>query len=249
MFKKRLPRDKFGTGFLVLLALVVMLTVTACTGIILRSGDVITETRQVSDFDRIVLRGMGVVIVTQDGSESLSIETGDKVMELVEAEVVGGTLELGLEEGVNLISNARLIFYVGVDDLSGLAVAGSGRIESELIETEDLEARVGGSGKIQIVGLATGGMNVRISGSGEIDLAGEAAAQDVSISGSGRYLAGDVCSESVKVSISGSGKATVCAIETLDTNISGSGSISYYGQPSITSSGSGSGKLNNLGEK
>ena len=234
MFNKKLPHNKFParmreTGFLILLALVVMLTVTACTGIILRTGNVITETRQVSYFDRIDLRGMGVVIVTQDGSESLSIETGDKVMELVEAEVVGETLVLGLEEGVNLLSNARLKFYVSVDDLSGLSVAGSGKIESELIETEDLEVRVGGSGGI--------------------DLAGEATAQDVTISGSGKYLAGDMCSEVVKVSISGSGKATVCATETLDANINGSGSVNYYGQPSISTSGSGSGKINNLGEK
>ena len=101
MYKKILTRDKLGAGFLVLL-LAAMLTVTACTGIILRTGNVITETRQVSNFDRIDLRGMGVVIVTQDGSESLSIETGDKVMELVEAEIVGETLVLGLEEGGQL---------------------------------------------------------------------------------------------------------------------------------------------------
>jgi hypothetical protein len=249
MFKKRLPSNKYGTGFTVLLLLVAVLTVTACSVINIGSGDLITETRQVSNFDRVALEGLGEVIVTQGGSESLTIETYDNIMEHVKAEVEDGTLKLSLKEDVNFIFPRRLIFSVGVDDLTGLTIAGSGKIESELIETEDLEVRVGGSGDVRIADLTGGEVKAKISGSGGIDLAGEAAAQDITISGSGKYLAGDMCSESVKVSISGSGDATVCATETLDSNISGSGSVNYYGQPSISTSVSGSGNLNNLGEK
>ena len=105
------------------------------------------------------------------------------------------------------------------------------------------------AGDVQIDALTADEVTAKISGSGEIDLAGNATAQDVTISGSGKYLAGDLCSDSVKVSISGSGDATVCATESLDSSISGSGSVNYYGRPSISTSGSGSGKINNLGEK
>ena len=249
MYTKRLPRSKFQTGFKILLLLVAMLAVTACNAVITGSGDLITETRQVSNFDRIELSGSGEVIVTQAGSESLSIETDDNVMEHVKAEVEGGTLKLGFEKGVNIISSTRLIFYVGVDDLTGLAISGSGDVEADLLETDRLEAEVSGSGDVRVTDLTSGEVKARISGSGEIDLAGDAAAQDITISGSGQYLAADVCSESVRVSISGSGDALVCATGTLDANISGSGSVDYYGRPSVNSSGSGSGKINNLGEK
>ena len=249
MFKKRLPRNKFGTGFLVLLLLAAMLAFTACSAITIGSRNLITETKEVSNFDRVALEGSGVVIVTQGGSESLTIETDSNIMQYVKVEVEDVTLTLGFIEEVNLIFPSRLIFSVGVDDLTSLTVAGSGKIESELIETEDLEARVGGSGNVRIADLAVGEVKARIGGSGEIDLTGDVVAQDVTISGSGIYLAGDVCSESVMVSISGSGKATVCATEILDIDISGSGSVDYYGRPSISTSGSGSGKINNLGEK
>ena len=242
MYKKRL--------LLVLLLLVAILVVTACNASIIKgSGDLITETRQVSNFDSIDLSGSGEVIVTQGGSESLTIETDDNVMEHVKAEVVGGTLQLGFEEGLNLIDHTRLIFTVGVDDLESLEISGSGDIESDKIETTRLDATISGSGDVQITDLTAGEVTAKISGSGEIDLAGEAAAQDVTINGSGKFLAGDLCSESVKVSISGSGDAIVCATETLDSNISGSGSIDYYGRPSINTSGSGSGDLTGLGEK
>jgi len=242
MFNKRI--------FVVLLMLVVILAVTACNANIVKgSGDLITETRAVSNFDSIDLSGSGEVIVTQGGSESLTIETDDNVMEHIKAEVVGGTLELGYEEGFNLIDHTQLIFTVGVDDLDSLKISGSGDIESDNIETTRLDASISGSGDIQITAMSADEVTAKISGSGEIDLAGDAAAQDVTISGSGKYLAGDLCSASVKVKISGSGDATVCATEELDSNISGSGSVSYYGRPSISTSGSGSGKINGLGER
>lgn len=235
---------------IVLLLLVTALAISACNARIIRgSGDLITETRQVSNFDRITLSGSGEVIVIQGGSESLTIETDGNIMEHIKAEVEGGTLRLGFEEGYNLISPTRLIFSVGVDDLTGLTISGSGDFESDQIETSRLEATVSGSGDVQITDLSASEVVARISGSGEIDLAGDVAVQDITISGSGKYLAGDICSQSVRITVSGSGDATVCANDTLDITISGSGSVNYYGRPSINSTGSGSGRINNLGEK
>jgi hypothetical protein len=241
MYKKRF--------IVVLLTLAVLLTVTACSGLIRGSGNLITETRQVSNFDSIELSGSGEVTIIQGGSESLTVETDDNVMEHVKAEVESGTLKLGFKEEINWISPTQLIFNVGVDDLTGLAISGSGDIETDVLETDRLDAAISGSGDIQISDLTAGEVKARISGSGEIYLVGEVSAQDVAISGSGKFLSGDVCSASVKVTISGSGDATVCATETLDANISGSGSVSYYGRPSVNTSGSGSGSINNLGEK
>ncbi len=233
----------------VLLLFVGILILTACNPIIKGSGDLVSETRQVSGFDRVTLSGSGDVIVTQGMGESLTIETDDNVMQHVKAEVDGGTLNLGFEEGINFISPSRLIFYVGADDLIGLTITGSGEIEGDRIETDRLEAGISGSGNVRITDLKANEIRANISGSGEIDLAGEVVSQDVNISGSGEYLTGDICSETVSVNISGSGDATVCATERLDTNISGSGSVNYYGRPSINSSGSGSGEIINLGEK
>jgi len=242
MCKKRLV--------LVLLLFAAILSVTACNASITTgSGNLITETREVSNFDSIDLSGSGEVIVTQGGGESLTIETDDNVMEHVKAEVNGGTLNLGFEDGLTAIAPTRLIFTVGVDDLTGLSISGSGDIESDRIETGRLDATISGSGDVQITDLTSDEVKARISGSGEIDLAGEAAAQDITIGGSGKYRAGDLRSESAEVNIGGSGDATVWVTETLFADISGSGSVDYYGQPSVSISGSGSGDITGLGEK
>lgn len=244
-------------GLLILLpGLTLILAIIACNAglrVIQGSGNVVTETRPVSNFDSIVLSGSGEVIITQGGSESLTIETDDNVMEHVKAEVEGGTLKLGLvtgrPTGVNIQSTSRLVFYVGVDDLSGLDTSGSGEIEADRIKTGNLDLSVSGSGAIQIADLIANEVKADISGSGEIGLVGEADAQDVNVSGSGIYQAGEVCSAEVNVSVSGSGNATVCATESLDASVSGSGTIDYYGNPlSTNTSESGSGSVNNLGE-
>jgi len=238
--------------FLVLLAL---LTLTACTAelrVIQGSGNLITEVRQVSNFDSIELSGSGQVIVTQNGSEGLSIETDDNVMDHVEAKVENGTLKLGLvtgiSTGVNVQSHTRLVFYVDIDKLNSLTTSGSGKIEADRVSTGALSLSVSGSGAIQIANLSASDVTADLSGSGKIDLAGEVNLQDIAISGSGSYSAGDVCSQAVQVKVSGSGSATVCATGTLDADLSGSGSVDYYGSPEVNMSGSGSGRVNRLGD-
>jgi len=235
---------------LVPLFMVIFLLATACnTRFIRGSGDVVSETREVSGFDGISLSGTGEVIVTQNGNQSLTIETDDNVIEQIEARVENGELKIGVKSGFSILSTTRLIFYVEVDELKNVTISGSGDIESESIESDYFGAEISGSGDVQISDLTAVEVYTSISGSGEVDLAGKAANQDVSISGSGKYRAGDLCSESIEVTISGSGDATVCATESLVSEISGSGSVKYYGHPTVDMSGSGSGKVTSLGEK
>lgn len=233
-------------------AVLLVLLLTACNARTLTgSGTLISETRQVSQFDSIVLTGSGKVIVTQDGSEALRVETDDNLMAHVKTVVDNGTLILGYENDTFnwMMFPSQLVFYVSVDDLAGLTVTGSGDMEADPIETDRLDVSISGSGNIRLADLSADEIITDISGSGDVTLAGHAGLQEITIVGSGKYLTGDLCSASVEVNIIGSGDATVCATETLNSNIIGSGSVNYYGQPSVHSSGSGSGKLNSLGDQ
>ena len=213
-----------------LLATMVLL-LSACGLVYVRgSGNLISEPRSVSDFDRVSLSGSGEVIITQSGEESLIVETDDNVMEYVTTSVRGGTLYLGFEaKKARAVSPSRLSFSLDVKDLVGLKISGSGSVDSASIDTDRLEVEVSGSGDVRIDSLTADEVDVRISGSGNVELAGEAAEQDVTISGSG--------------------DATVWAIDSLDARISGSGSVKYYGRPTTNLSGSGSGKFSSLDEK
>jgi len=229
---------------------IVMLLVSAC-GIMptLGSRNLITESRKVSGFERVEVSGGGSMEIIQDGTEALSVETDDNMMQYVTSEVRGGTLYLGLDSGTHSLLPSRLHFSLHVKDLSGITTSGSWEVDSASIQTSALNIVISGSGKVIVKALTADKLDTTISGSGELDLTGDAKQQNVDISGSGKYLAGELRSQGASVSISGSGNVTVWASETLRVHVSGSGDVSYYGSPQVSFDESGSGKIHNLGVK
>jgi hypothetical protein len=64
------------------------------SGTIEGSGNVESESRDVSGFDEVDLRGVGNLSIRQTGSESLSVEAEDNVLPKITTEVVNGRLIL-----------------------------------------------------------------------------------------------------------------------------------------------------------
>jgi hypothetical protein len=234
------------------------------------TGNLVNKSRDVGGFDRVSLKGMGEVILTQSEEESLSVETDDNMLKYVKTEVRDGTLYLDIDaQRAAFLYPSQLTFTLSVKDLAGLSILGSGDIKSGEINTERLELAIDGSGDMRIGSLETkvleldisGSGNVvvdslvaeqvksSIKGSGEVDLAGQTSTQDVEISGSGEYRTGNLESETIWVSLSGSGNAVVWSTSSLKASTSGSGSVNFYGSPTIDFSGSGSGEIKNLGDK
>ena len=233
--------------------ILVILTTNACGfGWVRGSGNLITESRNISNIDRVDLGGSGKLIITQSGEESLTIETDDDMMQYVSTEVRDGTLYLGFEgrDSKNqTLSPTRLRFTLTVKNLTGIGVSGSGDISTASLDTDRLEVNISGSGEVQVDSLMAREVEVGISGNGNVELAGEVTGQDIGINGSGQYDAENLRSKTVKINIGGSGDATVWAIESLDASIGGNGSVRYYGNPQTSFSNSGSGKIKGLGEK
>ena len=229
---------------------IVMLLMSAC-GIVPTFGsrNLISESRDVSGFERVEVSGGGSMDIIQDGTESLTVETDDNVMQYITSEVRGGTLYLGLDFGLRSFLPSRLHFTLHVKDLTGISTSGSWQVVSESIQTGDLSIVISGSGKVIVNALTADELDTTVSGSGELDLTGEAKQQNINISGSGKYLAGDLRTQGATVRISGSGNVTVWATETLTVHVSGSGDVSYYGSPQVSFDQSGSGNVHSLGEQ
>ena len=201
-----------------------LLGMTGCDGGLFGvrgSGNVITESREVSGFNEIALRGNGTVVVVVDGTESLTIEAEDNIMPLLTSEVSNGRLELSSESSISPTREIRYTISAAV--LGAVSISGSGDITVTNIDAESFDAEISGSGRIEPRG-TTAELNVGISGSGDFEGEGLAAAIG-------------------SVRVSGSGNAVVNVSEDLDVTISGSGDVQYTGNPSLTSSVSGSGDV------
>lgn len=206
--------------------LLLLLFVTACddvldAGGVRGSGDVITESREVSGFSEIAVLGSGVVVVEVDGTESLTIEAENNIMPLLTTEVRNGRLELGPKSS---ISPTRQITYtISAAALEGVSISGSGDISATGVDADSFTVEISGSGRVEPTGTTT-----------ELT---------VEIAGSGDYEGEGLVAQLGEVTVSGSGNVFVNVTDQLDVTISGSGDVRYMGSPSVSSSISGSGEM------
>jgi hypothetical protein len=244
---KRKMRAAAAVSAVALLSACVALT--GCT-IVRGSGDITTEERSVSGFDSILVQGGGFVEIIQGDEEGLTITADENLLEYIDTEVRGTTLEITIREQTTQVMPSEPIRYeVRLRELSDVKLDGSVELIAEGLQADDLVIDSDGSAGVEISDLEADSVEFTVSGSGESAIDGEVGEQELSVSGSGSFNNGDLATESTRVSISGSGEATVWATDELEIDVSGSGSVSYYGSPTVTQNLSGSEDIESLGDK
>lgn len=216
------------------------------------SGNVITETRQVSGFSALRMDGAGRLVITQGTTESLEIQGEDNLIGELTSEVQGNTLVLGYQQQPwlkSILPTKPIVYNLTVTDLTKLTLNGAGDIEIRSLETDSLVLDINGAGKIDITEIVAEQLTVNFAGTGSITVSGVVTDQAVTLDGAGNYQAGDLQSQSTTIEINGLGNGTVYATDTLAITINGGGSVGYYGSPRVTQEITGLGDIKNLGEK
>ena len=232
-----------------LLALVLVVLTAGCFNVSLDGGEPVdgsgtsgSRTVEADGVRGVRLAAPGTLVITR-GAAPLVVEGDANLVERLEVEVDGESLSIGVPRGQSFRPDLPLRYRVGVERLSDLEIAGSGRVEASDVETDDLEIEVAGSGALQVTGLRAEEVEVRVAGSGDAELSGKAGRLEVEIAGSGDVDAAGLAVDDGAVSIAGSGDVTVRASETLDVQIMGSGDVRYYGSPEVSQSVMGSGDV------
>jgi hypothetical protein len=187
------------------------------------SRETTSESREVSGFEEVELRGLGNLSIQQGESESLSVEAEEDVLPKIRTKVRDNRLIIGPKRNTTINTTGPIDYELTVEDLSALKVSGSGDVEAEDISTDELA--------------------VKIDGAGDVEISGEVDSQNVEISGSGDYRAEDLESKQAEVDVGGTGSATVNVSDELDAQVSGTGSIEYIGDPTVTQEVSGTGEV------
>lgn len=210
------------------------------------SGKIATQDREVHNFSRILVAGLGNVFIEQGTKEGLRIETDENLLPYIKTEVVDGALRIeqktsGLMQ--NLKPSKDINYFISVQNISEVALAGRGKIASQNeLKSEKLEVNVSGSGKVDLV------LNVQtlissISGSSQFTLKGTAQLQEIQVSGSALYDAQELVTKGTNINLSGYGKLTVNAEDRLDVQLTGNGTVYYLGKPELVQQITGNGKI------
>ena len=206
---------------LIVSGLLLSAVLTACG--VSGSGNVVTETRQVTGFDGVTVTGAGNILIDQSGAESLTITTDDNLLQYITTEVRGGKLVIEFATGVLFDKVKDLTFKVGAKNLNSIQVDGAANVEGKNIATENL--------------------SVNLNGAGAITLSGTATEQNVMLDGVGAYNGAELISQRAHVTDNGAGAAVVRVSDQLEAILNGLGSIEYIGNPQVTQKVSGIGAV------
>jgi hypothetical protein len=221
-------------------------------GVVRGSGNTITETREVTGFNKIQLEGAGTLRITQGEVESLKITADDNVLPELTSDITGNTLVLGFQENwwqKAIIPTQTINYVLVVTDLSDIIINGAADLNLDGFETDSLAIEVNGAGKITVTNLSANEFEFIINGTANSQLSGGVDDLSIQVNGMGNVKAGDLQASNADIEINGLGKGTVWVTESLSVSISGGGSLSYYDYPTISQNISGAGNIVSLGEK
>jgi hypothetical protein len=226
------------------LALTAMIFLSSCEKIT-GEGPVVTETRNISNFEGIDLRVSADVYFQQSATYKVEVSAQQNILDVLETYVTGNKLVVKYKNNIRVKSHEPVMVLVSAPSSNLFRVSGSGNISATgILNPVNLDLDISGSGNINLVEVNTGTIDASISGSGDIKInAGTANHEKLKISGSGNFDLGNVLVQTANTHTSGSGDIRLHASQNLDVKISGSGSVYYKGNPIINSSISGSGKL------
>jgi len=236
-----------------------------------------SETRPVSGFNKLVVKSIGSVFLTQGDQEALVIEADPDIRARTRTEVRDGTLTISYDFdlisdvfGLRFLNGSPIRYYVSMINIAAITNSGAGTIQASPIQSDafeltmtgagsvdfqpitakNLAISLSGAGSIKILTAVSNKMTASLSGAGSIRIStGKADDQQVRLTGVGSYEAGNLVCQTAGVQVAGAVSATVWAKDALDATLSSVGSIQYYGMPRVTSRVSGLGKINALGNK
>ena len=210
--------------------------VATAPGVLQGSGNVATEERPVSGFDRVSLGGVGDVFVTQGEGESLTVEADDNLMPYIETEVRNGTLILKFADEVrqkDIRPTKTIKFNVRMKEVAGLEIGGVGDIHASSLDADNLELVIGGVGDINAPSLDAEHLELVIGGVGDIDIDSVTVDDlEVLINGFGDVIINSLTADRLELVINGSADINVKSlnVEKLVTDLNGAGDIALAGQ-------------------
>lgn len=216
------------------------------TAIQVYAQELVTEERDVNEFNSISIAVSGDVFIKQGSEQKLVLEGSQRILNDLITEVRGGRLTVRMPSRWNFRRNDELTVYITVTELSELNLSGSAKVLVEdPLHAENISFNISGSGRVKIDELSANKLTTKVSGSGRLELGGnqKPESHQITVSGSGRVESSSLPVDKVRVNISGSGRCYVNVISDLDVRISGSGRVVYNGNPVVDSVISGSGRV------
>lgn len=249
-------------------SLVVILLLSSCVfSTRLGSGNVVSETRVVNDFDQVAVCCGMKLMLTQGDDIQLRLEADDNILPEIETLVRDNQLTVRFRSNFgpfNFRLSQPATVYLQMPTIRGVTISGGASLTTDKVEADHIALAFSGGSQgaittleTQTVDLVTSGgaqttietlavdrLALEASGGGRVTLKGGTVTdQQITVSGGSHYDALAVAGEMAILEASGGSEAKVWVTETLHVQASGGSRIEYTGNPSLDQQLSGGSQL------
>lgn len=206
-------------------------------------GNIVTEERNVTEFQNIILKSSADMYVSRADSFLINVSDYENLVQYLSVKSESRALVVGVDPATTILSNSKARVNVAMpDSLKSVSITGSGNIMIDTTFKDLGKLYVSGSGSILVNrNLDVNSLEVTILGSGNITAKGNVNSLKTVIAGSGSIYMDELVAAKANCSISGSGSTLVHVTDSLAAYISGSGNVIYSGSPAVVATTPGSG--------
>lgn len=194
---------------------------------IIGNGTIVTETRNVSNYDKIILNGNIEATIISGDEGTITLEGDENILAHIEVFTKKDVLKIKSKDYTELRPSKNTIIHIiiPVKEVSELEVNGSGGIKGDFsLKSDQIKLNVNGSGDIEVA-VNTKKVIAAVTGSGDIDVSGKSNYFNAVVTGSGDIDGEQLSSNICNGKVIGSGDIKFYAEEELDAKIVGSGDI------------------------
>ena len=173
------------------------------------TGTAKSESRDVSGFKAIKVRGALNIEVVAQKDFSISVEADDNLLEHIKTEIDNGTLEIWSEGRISPRTSIKV--KISMPEVDAVDIAGASNVVVSNVKSDSIRVEVRGASKVKIDGEATN-LKSEASGASKID-------------------AENLVVENAEVEANGASKAIVQANNEIKADASGASKIYYSGNP------------------
>lgn len=201
----------------------------------------------VTDYDRVVVEGPYVVVVTTGQSSSARASGPQESIDRLSIDVSGRTLRVrrnrsywggtsGAQQGVPTIT-------LTTRDLRSVRLVGPARLEVDGVRGQRVDLTVEGSGVLRATGIAADELQLGLVGGGRLDLAGSAEILRADFQGTGNVDAARLAADNLNLITTSMGEIALTARNTATVTANGLGMVTIQGRPACTVRGPGAGQV------
>lgn len=213
------------------------------------SGPASTRRFATGPFEAVSLEGSDDVRIIYGPAAAVSATGSAKDLDRLDIRVEGNMLKIGRKPGDWEIGwhhgGAKSpVVTVTAPLVKSVAIAGSGNMTIDRVDTDAFQAAIAGSGDMELTSVRAKSLDLAVRGSGNLNAHGTAEAAKIAVAGSGDIDAEGLTSTRASLSAAGSGNVSATVSGDAAIAVTGSGDVDVKGTDRCTITKSGSGEAN-----